>query len=266
MAETLLTPSSIKLFGRVMQDLLFKYDLTETVSIGSNNFLQQQLSANLNSIVVTGVTALNNNVVTAVSTLSGLEPGMTVTGVNAAGGQVFPLGTTIRYLGGGAFPSFTVSANPLLAVAAPPATITVVPLTPQFARIYAFSFEGAFYNMPKPSIFLVHGPGTVIDMTSASQGYRTTLDQSGVIAREWEFSAQKNLDMVFWEYEKGDFSIRLDTEAGQFEQILLATSLRSGADRADRSGAGVSGAGVSGAGVSGAGVSGAGVSGAGVRR
>jgi hypothetical protein len=118
--------------------------------------------------------------------------------------------------------------------------------------------------MPRPSIFLVHGPGTVVDMTSPSSGYRTTLDQSGVIAREWEFSAQKGNDMVFWEYEKGDFSIRLDTEAGQFEQILLAASLRSGADRADRSGAGVSGAGVSGAGVSGAGVSGAGVSGAGV--
>src|SRR5689334_6978860 len=26
---------------------------------------------------------------------------------------------------------------------------------PQFARIYAFSFEGSVYTMPKPSVFLV---------------------------------------------------------------------------------------------------------------
>ena len=30
---------------------------------------------------------------------------------------------------------------------------------PTFARIYAFSYEGTFYNLPKPAIFLVHGPG-----------------------------------------------------------------------------------------------------------
>ena len=42
--------------------------------------------------------------------------------------------------------------------------------------------------------------------------------------------------MRYWEYEKGDFSLRLDTEAGPFEQILLAAALRAGADVADRSG------------------------------
>jgi hypothetical protein len=92
------------------------------------------------------------------------------------------------------------------------------------------------------------------------------LDQSGVMAREWEFASNPlgNKELLYWEYEKGDFSLRLDPETGPFEQILLPLVLRSGADRSDRSGAGVSGAGVSGAGVSGAGVSGAGVSGAGV--
>ena len=53
-----------------------------------------------------------------------------------------------------------------------------------------------------------------------------------MIAREWEFSGDDNLS--YWEYEKGDFSIRLDMEAGPFEQILLMAALRAGADMADR--------------------------------
>jgi hypothetical protein len=142
----------------------------------------------------------------------------------------------------------------------------------QLSRIYAFSFEGTFYQLPKPAIFVVHGDGTKLgnwDLPSS------TLDQAGVAAREWDFSGvpdPKNPDLLHWEYEKGDFSLRLDTEAGPLEQILLVATLRggpvvsgAGVSGAGVSGAGVSGAGVSGAGVSGAGVSGAGVSGAGVR-
>src|SRR5450631_1813678 len=91
---------------------------------------------------------------------------------------------------------------------------------PKFARIYAFSFEGHFYELPKPMVFLVHGTGTPIDGTA------TKLDDSGVIARDWEFSfsggAAADRDLFYWEYEKGDFSIRLDLETGPFEQILLA--------------------------------------------
>ena len=132
--------------------------------------------------------------------------------------------------------------------------------------------------MPTPSMFLVHGPGLNVDIT-AIQAARTTVDQSGVAAREWEFAAPSAGgdpgDLKYWEYEKGDFSIRFDTEAGPLEQILLAAALRAGLDTMDRatsgaglggrSGAGLSGAGVSGAGLSGAGVSGAGLSGAGLR-
>jgi uncharacterized protein YjbI with pentapeptide repeats len=91
------------------------------------------------------------------------------------------------------------------------------------------------------------------------------MDQSGVAAREWEFSADDSL--VYWEYEKGDFSLRLDTEAGQFEQILLQAVLRAGADMADRatgirSGASLAGASLAGASLSGASLSGASLSGA----
>jgi hypothetical protein len=105
----------------------------------------------------------------------------------------------------------------------------------------------------------------------------SSLDQSGVAGKDWDFSgtlaSAGSDDIYYWEYEKGDFSLRLDVDAGPFEQILLQMALRggggvsgAGVSGAGVSGAGVSGAGVSGAGVSGAGVSGAGVSGAGVRR
>jgi hypothetical protein len=183
MPETLLTPSSIKLYGRVVSSIAFTNDTTP--GPGNNNFLQQQLAKG----------------------------------------------------------------------------------SPGFARIYAFSYQGSVYTLPTPAMFLVHGPGQKVDGSS-----RTDIDQSGVAAREWEFSKSDSAtDLVYWEYEKGDFSIRFDTEAGPFEQILLVAALRAGADMADRatptSGAGLSGAGLgvrSGAGLSGAGVSGAGLSGAGL--
>ena len=166
---------------------------------------------------------------------------------------------------------------------------------PTLARIYAFSFEGAYYELPRPPIFLVHGSGTPV----GNWANPSTMDQAGVAARDWDFSGNydptynpgssagsartedarsrkasppppppSTTDIYYWEYEKGDFSLRLDLEAGPFEQILLQMALRGGGgvSGAGVSGAGVSGAGVSGAGVSGAGVSGAGVSGAGVRR
>ena len=218
--ETLLTPSSIKLFGRVVNSLTYTNDTANT-GLGDNKFLQRQLESN--------------------------------------------------------------GDNP-----------------PTLARIYAFSFEGAYYELPRPPIFLVHGSGTPV----GSWANPSTVAQAGVAARDWDFSGNydpnpdsqpaaraaraaeprapapppSTTDIYYWEYEKGDFSFRLDLEAGPFEQILLQMALRggggvsgagvsgAGVSGAGVSGAGVSGAGVSGAGVSGAGVSGAGVSGAGVRR
>jgi Pentapeptide repeats (8 copies) len=195
MPETLLTPSTIKLFGRLMVGLQFNDP--PPPGIGNNNFLQKQLAAN--------------------------------------------------------------GSNP-----------------PNFARIYAFSYEGAYYPLPRPPIFLVHGTGTPV----GNWMYPSTVDQSGVAGREWDFSGptgytanpQSNTsptspnDILYWEYEKGDFSIRFDTEAGPFEQILLVAALRAGADMADRaaprSGASLAGASLSGASLSGASLSGASLSGA----
>jgi hypothetical protein len=97
---------------------------------------------------------------------------------------------------------------------------------------------------------------------------RSTLDQAGVSAKEWEFAAEATRDSAtlhYWEYEKGDFSLRIETEAGPFEQILLMAAVRAGADMGDRSGASLgirSGASLAGASLSGASLSGASLSGA----
>ena len=39
--------------------------------------------------------------------------------------------------------------------------------------------------------------------------------------RDWDFSA----DLRYWEYEKADFSMRLDVTTGTLEQILLEAAL-----------------------------------------
>ncbi|MBV9752194.1 MAG: pentapeptide repeat-containing protein [Hyphomicrobiales bacterium] len=267
MTETLLTPSSVKLYGRVLNDLAYKDD---TPAIGANNFLHQQLAAK-GTIAVIGTTApipggggALSPTVTNVSSVDGLLENMPVNANNAAGAAVFDAKAVIAgnikaAVPGGAGASFDVNPVPLLA--AGPITINAMVLV-QLARIYAFSFEGAIYGMPKPAIFVVHGPGTPINFTGGP--YRSNVDQSGVVAREWEFASKQ---VLYWEYEKGDFSLRLDTEAGPLEQILLAAAIR-GADMADRSGANLgirSGANLSGANLSGANLSGANLSGANLR-
>jgi hypothetical protein len=96
----------------------------------------------------------------------------------------------------------------------------------RLARIYAFSYEGYYYDLPKPALFLVHGAGEDPDRKvpggPGAPGPRAArgpdeVDRTGVGAQEYSFSE----DMKVWSYDKGDFSIRLDVETGSFEQILL---------------------------------------------
>jgi hypothetical protein len=110
---------------------------------------------------------------------------------------------------------------------------------PTLARIYGFSYEGHYYDLPKPAIFLVHGVGTAAGPTPPELAHQGkdgkfsgkavgrgsvapgNADESGVAAKSWDFSE----DMVFWEYDKSDFSIRFDIETGPFEQILLEAAI-----------------------------------------
>ncbi len=130
-------------------------------------------------------------------------------------------------------------------------------LSAQFARIYGFAYEGTYYELPEPTVFLVHGDG---EPAAAASGVnaRAPLEpsKSGVASADYQVSD----DIKVWSYDKADYSIRMDVMTGMLEQILL--DIYFGFDSPAISGAKVSGAKVSGAKVSGAKVSGAKVSGA----
>nr|WP_247676857.1 hypothetical protein [Leisingera sp. HS039] len=130
------------------------------------------------------------------------------------------------------------------------------------ARIYGFSYEGTYFELPEPVIFLVHGDGdsatgpeSPADQVQVS---RAPLNPSvtGVASAEYQIAN----DIRVWDYDQADYSIRMDVMAGRLEQVLLDVYFGDGGPSV--SGAKVSGAKVSGAKVSGAKVSGAKVSGA----
>ncbi len=133
----------------------------------------------------------------------------------------------------------------------------------KFARIYGFGFEGTYFEMPTPSLFLVHGDGEPATKTTGS-GASAKLSNAGMsitglATRDVKFSD----DMRVWSYDQSDFTIRLDVQSGTFEEVLVALGLGGmSVAGAKLSGAKVAGAKVSGAKVSGAKVSGAKVSGA----
>ncbi len=142
----------------------------------------------------------------------------------------------------------------------------------KFARIYGVSFEGEFYDLPAPMLFLVHGDGQVAETTVGSDcsGDVTPGDprqsrapdepsRTGLGAADFSFAD----DVMVWSYDKADYTIRMDVETGMFEQVLL--DMMFGDDFGGVAGASVRGASVRGASVRGASVRGASVRGASVR-
>jgi hypothetical protein len=140
--------------------------------------------------------------------------------------------------------------------------------TANFARIYAVSFEGQFYELPAPMLFLVHGPGDPAETTvgpaagGGAAGHPRQSrapddsDRSGLGAQDFSFAD----NLRVWSYDKADYTVRMDVETGMFEQVLLDVIFDG-----DGFGGGVAGASVRGASVRGASVRGASVRGASVR-
>lgn len=96
-----------------------------------------------------------------------------------------------------------------------------------FARIYGFSYEGRYYDLPWPTLFLVHGPGVPAEtVPGAGRVSRAPEepDHTGMAAQD--FSLADNL--MAWSYDRADLSIRMDVDSGSFEQILLDLILGGG--------------------------------------
>ena len=116
---------------------------------------------------------------------------------------------------------------------------------PQFARIYGFSYGGAYYEMASATLLVVHGNGTSV----------SSVDVPGPESGGDKFIKS----LKAWEYDRTAHTMRMDMDSGSIEELLLGDT---GDGGPGMSGARVSGARVSGARVSGARVSGARVSGA----
>lgn len=97
----------------------------------------------------------------------------------------------------------------------------------ELARIYAFSFEGCMYELTRPSLFIVHGPGQDPDAPAPELGLQRLARSPGRITKSGvgRQSGSFSMDMKVWVYDKGDFSMRLDVETGTFEHILLDAEL-----------------------------------------
>ncbi len=89
-------------------------------------------------------------------------------------------------------------------------------LDPRLARIYGFSFDGNYFKLVKPYVYLVHGDGIEIKE-------RSDIANVGVEIKDAEFL----IGVKMWHYDKVDFSVRIDIVSGWLEEILLDACLGS---------------------------------------
>ena len=97
----------------------------------------------------------------------------------------------------------------------------------KLARIYGFSYDGHYYDLTSPTIFLVHGDGVDPQVPRPAPPRErvsrapANADLTGVAGMTGTFSE----DMKVWAYDKGDFTIRMDIATGPFEEMLLEAEL-----------------------------------------
>jgi uncharacterized membrane protein YgcG len=102
----------------------------------------------------------------------------------------------------------------------------------RLARIFAFSFEGEFFLLSAPAIFLVHGAGLDPDDPPPTNvaneiEYQRLSRSPGLSSRTGLGYQEGSLgrDIRVWIYDKNDHSMRLDLQAGPLDQILLGHEL-----------------------------------------
>ena len=104
-----------------------------------------------------------------------------------------------------------------------------------FARIYGFSYEGRYYDLARPALFMVHGDGEPASLPGKLSGKGGKKDEdnphlaraplqaseTGLAASDFQFAEALRV----WSYDKADYTIRMDVETGMFEQVLLDAEL-----------------------------------------
>ena len=91
-----------------------------------------------------------------------------------------------------------------------------------FARIYSFSFEGHYYRLPRPLLFLLSGAGrrpdedpTAWDFWDRHLAFSTKF--AGTAGKEWQFSD----DLRVWAVDRKDLAVCLDVEIANYQELLL---------------------------------------------
>ena len=105
-----------------------------------------------------------------------------------------------------------------------------------FAKIYGFSYEGIYYDLARPTLFLVHGKGERVSNSPLSDADALvppftghdhfaraprSSSKTGVSAADFQFGDE----VYVWHYDRADYTIRMDVETGMFEDILLEAEL-----------------------------------------
>ena len=263
MSETLLSPSNVLLFGRQVDDLqiirppvlpLFAAGLASTANIN----LANNTPANIDGVSTNGLKRillkdqndpLENGLYDNNRQTKKLER------IPGASDTIF---VNIRLGTVNAGTTFEVNINGVVSVYNGPGDDRHGPFSvprlgtrgdvelqlrprrnPVFARIYAFSFEAYYYDLPRPVLFLVHGPGVPASEArlgglGAPNRARAPGDPSltGLGSADFQFAE----DITVWSYDKADYTIRMDIETGMFEDVLLAAMLGGGAGGLDARG------------------------------
>ncbi|MBD0270590.1 MAG: hypothetical protein ICV73_01550 [Acetobacteraceae bacterium] len=83
---------------------------------------------------------------------------------------------------------------------------------PRLARIFGFSFEGHYFALRAPALFLVHGEGIPVQTGDA-----IAFQQIGVAYKEQTFANNLHL----WLYDRSDMTVRLDIGTGTLQEMLI---------------------------------------------
>jgi hypothetical protein len=216
MPESLLSPSQIKLFGREFPELVLDGAIFEPVTS------QEQATIDKAKAEITAAVASIQKIVAAL--------GLSGAAAQAAEKRLLAeleSSTVDTYLDAVVKPkrlrSDPLGANNFLRQ-------QILAEGARLARIYAFAYEGDLYFLPKPYVFLVHGPGLLVIEPSRYQNSPNfqeasqtgvTVDRWGVIAKIDRFAD----DVRVWDYDKDDFSLRLDIISGTLTELVLEPAM-----------------------------------------
>ncbi len=91
-------------------------------------------------------------------------------------------------------------------------------LLPNLARIYSFTYEGHYYKMPRPLVYVVWGEGEDTDSHKGKSGASSFMVRdTGLASKGFQFAK----DIRVWKVDRLDLSMVVDIEVGKFENILL---------------------------------------------